>query len=474
MIGGIGRIRATMAVNAAKGTALASRTLGRGGGTAIPGHVADRIDPNLITRFSAQLGRGAVVVAGTNGKTTTSKMIADVLEADGAKVVHNRSGSNLIQGIAATCAQFSSPSGRSLGDAAVFEADEAAFPEIVRRVRPAVVLLNNLYRDQLDRYGELKTIMNKWRPALEALPASSTVVVNVDDPALAGLTTGLAATVVPIGMTGLDERLESLPHAADSIVCPACAAALEYDALYLSHLGEWRCPACGVARPTPLVEGRNLELRGDGGLAIDVSADAGKTRFETGMPGIYNAYNLLAAVAVGRVLGVTSEVAKPAIERFQSAFGRIERLTWLDRALTIALVKNPVGFNEVLRMLTHGGSLASPVLIVINDLDADGRDVSWLWDVDFELLANDGPAIATAGIRGTDMANRLKYAGIAADRIVPLDGDYGDVLIQFVERVPAGTAAWILPTYTAMLGLRKELVRRGAVDDYWKPREQSS
>lgn len=474
MSGGIGRIRATMAVNAAKGAALASRTLGRGGGTAIPGHVADRIDPNLISGFSKQLERGAVVVAGTNGKTTTSKMIADVLEADGATVVHNRSGSNLIQGIAATCAQFSSHSGRPIGDAAVFEADEAAFPEIIRRVRPSVVLLNNLYRDQLDRYGELKTIMNKWRPALEALPATSTVVVNVDDPALAGLTTGLAATVVPFGMTGLTERLEALPHAADSIVCPSCSTPLEYDALYLSHLGEWRCPACGLARPAPVVEGRNLELRGDGGLALDIAADDGTTSFETGLPGIYNAYNLLAAVAVGRAFNVDPDVAKPVIERFQSAFGRIERLTWLDRSLTIALVKNPVGFNEVLRMLTHGGALTAPVMILINDLDADGRDVSWLWDVDFELLADDGPAVFTSGIRGTDMANRLKYAGIADDRIVPLQGDYGTVLTQFVERIPAGTSAWILPTYTAMLGIRKELVRRGAVDDYWKAREQSA
>ena len=460
--------RFALAVLSAKGVSGASRRLGRGGGTAIPGLVADRIDPRLITKFTAQLERGTVVVAGTNGKTTTSKMIADILEASGATVVHNRSGSNLVQGVAATCAQFSSMTGKARGDAGVIEADEAAFPEIVRRVRPSVVLLNNLYRDQLDRYGELKTIMNKWRPALEALPESATVVVNVDDPALAGLTTGLRAKVVPFGMSHLSQTLTELPHAADSIVCPNCGTALDYDALYLSHLGEWRCPACGLARPALTCTGAELELLGDGGLSLSFASQDVSTRYRVGMPGIYNAYNLLAAVTVCSIFGVEPSTMQAAMERFESAFGRIERLTFLDRHLTIALVKNPVGFNEVLRMLTTDGTLATPTLIVINDLDADGRDVSWLWDVDFELLAGDGPNVSTAGIRGTDMANRLKYAGVPEERIAALDGSLGDVLTAFVKSVPFGASAWILPTYTAMLGTRKELVSRGAVEDYWK------
>ncbi|MCC6705228.1 MAG: DUF1727 domain-containing protein, partial [Thermomicrobiales bacterium] len=458
----------------ARGVSAASRTLGKGGGTAIPGLVAERIDPGLISKFTATLERGSVVIAGTNGKTTTSKMVADILEASGAAVVHNRSGSNLVQGVAATCAQNSSFFGTPRGDAGVIEADEAAFPEIVRRVRPTVVLLNNLYRDQLDRYGELKTIMTLWRPALEALPATSTVVVNADDPALVGLTTGLTAKVVRFGMSGLEQRLDELPHAADSITCPLCGAALSYDALYLSHLGEWRCDACGLRRPDLDVSGCDLALSGADGLELTVGTDGPTSRYVCGMPGIYNAYNLLAAVAVTRALGVDDETARRTLETFRSAFGRIERISYLDRQLTIALVKNPVGFNEVLRMLTLPGKLTAPVLIAINDLDADGRDVSWLWDVDFELLAGDGPPIMTAGIRGTDMANRLKYAGVDQSRIVSLGDSLSDALTGFIDSVPVGESAWILPTYTAMLALRRDLVARGAVQDYWKPEDGRS
>jgi UDP-N-acetylmuramyl tripeptide synthase len=221
-------------------------------------------------------------------------------------------------------------------------------------------------------------------------------------------------------------------------------------------------------RPKLEVAGSRLQLNGDESLKIDVDVLGHHETFSAAIPGIYNAYNVLAAVAAANAMGVDVPVMLGAVERFQPAFGRIERLRYLDRQLTIALVKNPVGFNEVLRMLTQDGALATPTMIVINDLDADSRDVSWLWDVDFELLEGDGPIVATAGIRGTDMANRLKYAGVAPDRILPLGEDLSDALTAFVDRVPAGTTAWILPTYTAMLGTRKELVNRGAVDDYWK------
>ena len=461
--------RMAAAVIAARSASAASRRLGRGGGTALPGLVAERIDPGLIGKFTGKLDRGTVVVAGTNGKTTTSKMIADILEADGADVVHNRSGSNLVQGVAAACAERSSWLGSPGGNAGVIEADEAAFPEIVRRVAPDVILLTNLYRDQLDRYGELKTIMNLWRPALEALPATCTIVVNADDPALAGLTDGLSANVVSFGMSQLSQRLAQLPHAADSITCPVCGEPLTYAALYVSHLGEWRCESCGKTRSALTFTGRRLDLLGDRGLAMTVeeSANGASNRIRVARVSTTRTTFLprprLRAPSASR-----KRVIAETLMGFQSAFGRIERLCYLDRTLTIALVKNPVGFNEVLRMLTESGELSAPALIVINDLDADGRDVSWLWDVDFELLAGAGPLIATAGLRGSDMANRLKYAGVDPDRIVPLGTDLPEALTSFVDRIPEGSSGWILPTYTAMLRTRKELVARGAAEDYWK------
>ncbi|MGH2548018.1 MAG: MurT ligase domain-containing protein [Thermomicrobiales bacterium] len=461
--------RLAVAVTAAKGISVASRRLGRGGGTAAPGLVADRIDPQLLGKIASQLTRGAIVVAGTNGKTTTSRIIADVLEADGAKVVHNRSGSNLVRGVAAAFAESSSYLGRPNGDVGVIEADEAAFPEIVRRVKPRVVLPNNLFRDQLDRYGELHTIATMWKPALASLPPTSTVVVNVDDPALAVLTENLAAKRITFGMRDIEYRLDNIPHAADSIRCPKCDTALEYDALYLSHLGAWRCPNCGTKRPELDVGGESLLLNGVESLTMTIAeAGAGAWPLEIGVPGLYNAYNALAASAVSRAIGVNPPIISKTMAAFRSAFGRIERLIYRNRNITIALVKNPVGFNEVLRMLVPDGELKVPALIAINDLAADGRDVSWLWDVDFELLGGVGAKLATAGIRGTDMANRLKYAGVEVDRISSLGTDLDRALDAFVDLVPEGETAYILPTYTAMLDIRRILAGRGAIGKFWE------
>lgn len=461
--------RLALAVTAAKGISVASRRLGRGGGTAAPGLVADRIDPRLLGKIASRLSRGAVVVAGTNGKTTTSRIIADMLEADGARVVHNRSGSNLVRGVAAAFAESSTIFGRPNGDAGVIEADEAAFPEIVRRVQPKVVLLNNLFRDQLDRYGELHTIATKWKPAIAALPATSTVVVNADDPALAVLTENIAAKRVTFGMREIAYRLDEIPHAADSIRCPICDTALEYDALYLAHLGAWHCPKCGAKRPELDLAGESLHLDGVERLTMTIAeTGAASWPIEIGVPGLYNAYNALAASAVSRALGVQPETIARTMQAFRSAFGRIERLTYRNRKITIALVKNPVGFNEVLRMLVTNGTLEVPALIAINDLAADGRDVSWLWDVDFELLGGAGATIATAGIRGTDMANRLKYAGVEPDRIVSLGDDFERALDAFVDLVPEGETAYILPTYTAMLDIRQILAGKGAIQKFWE------
>jgi UDP-N-acetylmuramyl tripeptide synthase len=461
--------RLSVAVCAAKGASFAIRRLGRGGGTAAPGLIADRLDPAMLAKLAARLPEGNIVVAGTNGKTTTSRMIADLLEAHGWRVVHNRSGSNLVRGVAAAFAERSSPAGVPGGDFGVIEADEAAFPDIVARVQPRAVVLTNLFRDQLDRYGELDTIVRKWRPALAGLPATSVVVVDVDDPALAMLSDGLAARRVAFGMRGLTQRLDALPHAADSGRCPRCAADLAYDALYVSHLGEWRCPGCGMARPALDVAGEAVQLRGVESLALTIATGGERWPLEVGVPGLYNAYNALAAAALGHALDVPPATTQRTLGAFRSAFGRIERVTLRGRTLTIALVKNPVGFNEVLRMLAPDGRLDTPTLIAINDLAADGRDVSWLWDVDFEILGGaEGAAVATTGLRGADMANRLKYAGLPAGRLRPLADELPAALDAFVASLPEGGQGYILPTYTAMLELRQILAGLGAVDNFWK------
>jgi UDP-N-acetylmuramyl tripeptide synthase len=465
----ISRARLAGSVAAAKATAIGIRRVGRGGGTSAPGLVAERIDPAMLTKLTARLPKGAIVVAGTNGKTTTSRMIADVLGANGDRVVHNRSGSNLVRGVASAFAAQATLTGDPGGDIGVIETDEAAFPEVVRLVRPRLILLNNLFRDQLDRYGELDTIARKWSATLKTLGPETTVVYNADDPGLTEVTRNLAATTIAFGLNESRHTLSVLPHAADAATCYRCGHDLAYRALYVSHLGEWYCPNCGEQRPRLDVIGSDIALEGVESLSLTIEGGGEFDRYAIGVPGLYNAYNTLAAVAAARHLDVPRPTLLAALAQFRSAFGRIERVEYRDRTLTLALVKNPVGFNEVLRMLTAGsGQLAVPTLIAINDLYADGRDVSWLWDVDFELLASGTTPLATTGLRGADMANRLKYAGISTDRITILPADLTTGLDQFVESVPAGSQAYILPTYTAMLAIRKTLADRGAVESFWQ------
>ena len=395
-------------------------------------------------------------------------MIANILEASGAGVIHNRSGSNLVRGAISALADHSSWIGQPAGDIAVIETDEAAFPDVVRDTHPRMILLNNLFRDQLDRYGELDTVARKWRGALELLGEDTTVVVNADDPSLMSITDGLRVKRVTFGLETRDHRLAALPHAADSSTCRQCGTDLKYNALYVSHLGDWYCPGCGRSRPDLDVIGTDIKLHGMDSLSITVQAGDETIPVDLGVPGLYNAYNALAAVAAARHLAVETPVLQGSLAEFRAAFGRLERMTYRDRHLTMILVKNPVGFNEVLRMLTaETGTLDRPTLIAINDLDADGRDVSWLWDVDFELLAQGTALISTTGIRGTDMANRLKYAGVDKTRLRPLPAELAAGLDGWIESIPVGETAILLPTYTAILDIRHLLTAKGATDAFW-------
>jgi UDP-N-acetylmuramyl tripeptide synthase len=295
------------------------------------------------------------------------------------------------------------------------------------------------------------------------------VIYNADDPGLSAVTRDFAGPRVAFGLNEQRHVLEARPHAADASVCSKCGTDLAYKAMYVSHLGDWYCPSCGQERPHLEVVGSEIELEGVESLAMTIDRGGESDRYSIGVPGLYNAYNTLAAVATARNAGIPHHTVQTALVKFRSAFGRIERVAYRNRQLTLALVKNPVGFNEVLRMLTAGsGALMVPTLIAINDLHADGRDVSWLWDVDFELLADGGSDLFTTGLRGADMANRLKYAGVDEARIQPLPSDLATGLDGFVDRIPEGLQGYILPTYTAMLEIRKVLADRGAVETFWQ------
>lgn len=459
-------LRLAAGVAASKLSSGVIRRLGRGGGTAAPGVVANTVDSNLLDKLATRVSGGCIVVAGTNGKTTTSRMLAGILESDGKHVVHNRTGSNLVRGISAAFAAQSSWTGQPYGDIAVLESDEAAFPEVVRRTSPRVIVLLNLFRDQLDRYGELDTIAQHWRAVFETLRADQVLLVNGDDPTLSAITDDVPARRLVFGLQKSHYTLSELPHSADSAICRRCGSPLKYERLYMSHLGEYHCSHCGFCRPALEYRAVDLELHSLKSISFNLEGLDEPIRINVGVPGLYNAYNALAAAAAALVVGVSPPTVSRSLQGFQSAFGRIERVTYRDRQLVIVLIKNPVGFDEVLRMLAAGMKNES-TMIVINDLDADGRDVSWLWDVNVEQLASGTAPLYTSGIRGPDMANRLKYAGIEPNRIHPL-GQLADGFDQFVDDIPVGETGYILPTYTAMLELRQMLAHRGVLASFWR------
>jgi lipid II isoglutaminyl synthase (glutamine-hydrolysing) len=458
--------RLGLAIAAGKVSALSIRTLGRGGGTALPGVVSNTLDHDVLDKLAAKVPGGCIVVAGTNGKTTTSRILAEILERAGLKVIHNRSGSNLVRGITAAFTEQVSMSGQPSGQVAVIETDEAALPEVVRRTKPRLIVLLNLFRDQLDRYGELDAIARQWSEMLNELDPSQKLLINADDPTLAAISEDTPAKRITFGFQESRYTLDHLPHAADAATCRRCGGSLEYSELYLSHLGAYRCPQCGYERPKLDYGATNIQLKGleSGSLELGTGSDA--LAINANLPGLYNFYNVTAAAAAALTIGMPGWVVQAAISEFEAAFGRIERVEIDDRNLVLVLIKNPTGFNEVLRTLAMS-EMTEPVMIVINDLDADGRDVSWLWDVDAEHLADVEAPLYTAGIRSGDMAVRLKYAGISEERITHL-GDLDDALDQFVEAVPRGKTAFILPTYTAMLRLRKLLHKRGVVEMFWE------
>jgi UDP-N-acetylmuramyl tripeptide synthase len=443
----------------------------------VPGRLALAIAPGLVARLTARLSRGVVLVSGTNGKTTTARLLGGILDAAGLATIHNRAGANLLSGIASALVTATTPAGQPQGDIGLFEVDEFTLPAAVNATQPALVILLNLFRDQLDRYGEIDAIAERWRQALGSLPASATVVYNADDPMVAEVGRLYAGRTLVFGLEDAPEARTfeyartpeggcTLEHAADARYCYTCGRLYEYSVVMLGHMGHYRCPQCGRHRPHPEVRASGIALRGADGAAFTLALGETTVSLSTVLPGLYNVYNAAAAAAGARALGLDTSTIARGLETTAPAFGRGERVTIEGREVLFLLAKNPAGFNEVLRtvLLADG---APVVLIAINDLIADGRDISWLWDVDFEVLRDRARLIVTTGIRAEDMALRLKYAGVAPERIV-LEGDWWSALKRGYQALHAGERLYVLPTYTAMLRLRHLLARKGYVGGFWK------
>lgn len=441
----------TPAILAGKSVATLSRLLGRGSGLSYPGLVAERLHPPLVTDLARSLPGGVAVVTGTNGKTSTSKMLGDAFADGGRLVVRNDSGSNLRQGIVSTFVRAARPLGGGLrGDVAVLEVDEATMPAVCSAVSPRVICVTNLFRDQLDRFGDIDTTAALIGRGLAAAPGA-TVLLNADDPAVAHLAEYAGGPVAYFGIDGTVAGSEAARAARDSARCPHCAAPLEFALVRYAHLGEWRCPECGLTRPEPEFTASDVVL-GSGSASFDIVAQGMRTHVELPVGGLHNVYNAVAAFASAVSMGSAPEDVVASFEHFVPAFGRAERLDVGGTPVTLMLTKNPSGAERSLAAALDDPRLTA-LGLALNDNAADGTDVSWIWDVDLESLDLSACTFVLAGSRAEDAAVRFKYAGVD-ERRLHVCHDPVRAVELLASRAGERASASMLATYTAMLEIR--------------------
>jgi len=452
----------------ARAVGAVSRLSG-GGGTSLPGKLLVKIAPSAIASLAGRLPQGSVIVSATNGKTTTAAMASGILERAGIRPVHNQAGANMAGGIASTLLTAAGRRGSIAGELGLFEVDEFWVDRLVPQLSPRAILLSNLFRDQLDRYGELETIAERWSLSLQEPPgAEARLVCNADDPLIADLGRDRAG-VVYFGVEDDSLALDRMAHAADAKHCRHCGAPYVFDAVYLGHLGHYHCPSCGAKRPSPTVIAHSVTLEGVRSARFALRTPDGEAEVRLALPGLYNVYNALAAAALAVALGIPLASIVEGLQRTRAAFGRAETVTVDGREMRILLVKNPAGANEVLRTLALEDG-AHDLLGVLNDNVADGHDVSWIWDADFEVLAGRVRSATCSGTRAPELALRLKYAGVDQARIRVVE-DLSQALRAAAADRPADrpeTPLYALPTYTAMLSLRDLLVQRGEASSSWR------
>jgi UDP-N-acetylmuramyl tripeptide synthase len=478
----------------ARAVGAVSRLRG-GGASSAPGKVLMRLDPGAIGELGSRLARGSVLISATNGKTTTTAILAEILERAGIPLVNNQTGANMAGGIASSLLAAARPHGGIVGELGLFEVDELWLDSLAAQLHPRAVLLGNLFRDQLDRYGELETIADRWDAAFNRVPthpaSDSMLVLNADDPTIADLGRGRDAPVLYFGVEDDSLALPGMAHAADAKHCRRCGAPYVFEAIYLGHLGHYHCPSCGQTRPVPSVIATRVTLEGVRAARFTLQTPSGVAEVKLSLPGLYNVYNALAAAALATALEVDLPEIVAGLQSTKAAFGRAETVmldlepesaqdaveiatspaakSQSQRELQILLVKNPAGANEVLRTLALEPG-EHDLLGVLNDKIADGRDVSWIWDADFELLAGRVRRATCSGTRAAELALRLKYAGIDPARI-RVQADLPQALNEAARDVPVESESiaplYALPTYTAMLALRELLVARGEVHSAW-------
>jgi UDP-N-acetylmuramyl tripeptide synthase len=437
------------------------------GGSAAPGLISLKIDPDFLSKMAAQL-KFSIVVSGTNGKTTTSRMISAIISASGEKVIHNRTGSNLPRGIVSQYINNLSLKSLSSDYIGIWEVDEGLLPQVARDLKPEYIVLTNLFRDQLDRYGELDTIANKWKMTFKKLSAQSNIILNSDDPRIAALGKKLTAKTIYYGLRTKKYGEKELPHATDTNYCPFCNNKLTYQLSYVSHLGEYQCKNCGRIQPEPKVKCTKLEkINNQWKLTINTPEEI---KLTVSSPGLYNIYNILAAVSTAFKAGFEIETIKNGLKNFIMPFGRFESIKVDNKTIKIVLTKNPTALNQALKtslQLYKEEKIA--IYFLLNDLIADGKDTSWIWDANFKYLKqfNNLEKIMCSGIRAEDLALRIKYTEFNYSNkrlslIKPIEK-----AVKSVKKLEAETIL-IYPTYTAMLELRKFFEDKKYIHKRWQ------
>ncbi len=446
------QLRLGAAVALGKTAGGLSRRLNLGGGTTLPGDVALWVDPGVLREMTGSVGVGTVLVTGTNGKTSTAALLRAILAASGSRVGGNPSGSNLIYGLAAAALELSDRRGRIDRDWLVLEVDELSAPRAVAEIRPRGLVVLNAFRDQLDRSFEVDQIAQRLSAATAGLPAGSFWVGNADDPRVAAMTAAATAAGARPVLFGLEAGgRDRLPSVSDSSACPRCRRRLEFATVFYAHCGIYRCPSCGFGRPQPEVVAGHLDLLGLDSVGMTLSGTGGWTiPTVVHLGGVFSAANVAAATAAGSAMGVSPDRIASGLAAFEPAFGRFQVMRWQEVPIRLLLAKNPAGLEENLAAVLELDR--SPVIALgLNDGIADGRDVSWIWDVEMERLRESRPVtLVVSGRRAHELALRVGYAGVPRERVLVRQSPRA-ALDEVAALAAPGVPVPALLTYTAML-----------------------
>jgi lipid II isoglutaminyl synthase (glutamine-hydrolysing) len=462
--------RLALALAAGKATATASKVLRLGGGTSFPGRVARWVDPDVLQEVGAASDLRTVVVTGSNGKTTTCRILAALASAADLQVVQNRTGSNLIQGVVSAALLGADLRGHVAAQLLLLEVDEGTLAKVIPDIQPDTFLITNIFRDQLDRFGELYSMAHDIEAVIETLPDSATVVLNADDPLVASFAPRARARRLYYGIRddGAGARLPE--HAADTIRCVHCQHPLSYRVVHISHLGDYECPECGNARPQLDVAVTSIEPSQRTGSKITVETPAGTFSLHVPLAGMHNIYNAAAALACASTLSLLTPLepadVRRAVAGVRPAFGRLEEIHAGDRRVMLAFVKNPTSYNTTMReVLRQPGR--KHVLAAHSNTVVDGEDFAWLWDVDLEQLVPQMASLTVSGTRAEEVALRFKYAGAdpATMQVIP---DRNAALDMALAGTPSSEPLCVFAGYTPMRELRTIMQHRGWVPPFWK------